>query len=283
MTNDPEHIDDDGLILPDVGDWAGKKYRFIETYLEIFSAGMKKKWGKRVYVDVCSGAGLARLRDRGEIVKASPMLAMSQKAAFDLCVFADADKEKLDALAKRASREFPNREIRLVQGDCNENVRAILRSIPEDRPGSGVLTLCLVDPYKIRDIAFSTIAALATRRMDFLVVVPTYMDANRNLETYVQNDDDSIGGFTGAADWRTRWMGREDEYGSFGDFVMREFARSMVSLGYLPTEMENTKVIRSSKKNLPLYHLAFFSKHKTGKKFWLEALKYGDNQLDLFR
>ena len=34
--------------------------------------------------------------------------------------------------------------------------------------------------------------------------------------------------------------------------------------------------------NLPLYHLAFFSKHPRGYQFWKEACTYGTDQLTLF-
>lgn len=279
----PEQIFEDGLVIPEVGQWASQKYRFIETYLEIFTSGMRKKWDSLVYVDLYAGAGFARRRVHGDLVMASPLLALSRDVAFDLCVFADADEEKLQALADRAGKLFPERHCEFVPGDCNSNTQAILQRIPESRPGSGVLTICLVDPYKIRDFVFDTVRTLAKRRLDFLVVIPSYMDANRNLETYIQEGDDSIAYFTGSFDWRTRWRDRGDSRGSFADFVAREYATSMESLGYLSTEMEDVKVIRSSEKNLPLYHLSFFSKHETGLKFWREALKYGDDQLDLFR
>ncbi len=39
--------------------------------------------------------------------------------------------------------------------------------------------------------------------------------------------------------------------------------------------------VRSIEKNLPLYHLAFFSRNELGRKFWKEARKYSDDQLDL--
>jgi hypothetical protein len=43
------------------------------------------------------------------------------------------------------------------------------------------------------------------------------------------------------------------------------------------------KEIRSNEKNLPLYHLAFFSKHPRGYQFWDQVLKYGTDQLSLFQ
>jgi hypothetical protein len=55
----------------------------------------------------------------------------------------------------------------------------------------------------------------------------------------------------------------------------------MVHLGYLPAGLERMKEVRSDEKNLPLYHLAFFSKHPRGYQFWDQVLKYGTDQLSL--
>ena len=42
------------------------------------------------------------------------------------------------------------------------------------------------------------------------------------------------------------------------------------------------KLVRSTDKNLPLYHLAFFSRHPLGQKLWREAVKSSNPQRDLF-
>jgi hypothetical protein len=39
--------------------------------------------------------------------------------------------------------------------------------------------------------------------------------------------------------------------------------------------------VRSDLKNLPLYYLAFFSKHALGKQFWSEVQKYSTDQYGL--
>lgn len=60
-----------------------------------------------------------------------------------------------------------------------------------------------------------------------------------------------------------------------------EFSRSMESLDYLPTPYDRMKWIRSNEKNLPLYCLALFSRHKTAHEFWDEVLKYSTDQSTL--
>jgi hypothetical protein len=68
----------------------------------------------------------------------------------------------------------------------------------------------------------------------------------------------------------------------FRVFLAQEFANRMAALGYLPIGLDKMKEIRSNEKNLPLYHLAFFSKHPRGYDFWGKVLTYGTDQLSLF-
>jgi hypothetical protein len=53
----------------------------------------------------------------------------------------------------------------------------------------------------------------------------------------------------------------------------------MEQLGYRDRAAEKTQLIRSTEKNLPLYRLAFFSRHALGEQFWKEAKKYSYPQL----
>ena len=54
----------------------------------------------------------------------------------------------------------------------------------------------------------------------------------------------------------------------------------MVRLGYEPTPVEKMFHARSDKQNLPLYYLAFFSRHALGKQFWNDIHKSAQQQLD---
>jgi hypothetical protein len=55
----------------------------------------------------------------------------------------------------------------------------------------------------------------------------------------------------------------------------------MRSLGYLPMALEDMVKVRTSEKRLPLYYLAFYSRHPLGLQFWKEVRKYSTDQLDL--
>ena len=57
----------------------------------------------------------------------------------------------------------------------------------------------------------------------------------------------------------------------------------MQSLGYKHDDIENPVLVRSDEKNVPLYRLVFFSRHRLGQKFWEETKKWSDPQLKLFK
>jgi hypothetical protein len=82
--------------------------------------------------------------------------------------------------------------------------------------------------------------------------------------------------------WRAQWQAVQHRGISFRRFLAERMAQQMTVLGYLPTGLDTMVEIRSTEQNLPLYHLAFFSKHTQGYTFWREARKYGREQLSLF-
>jgi hypothetical protein len=65
---DPVIVSDDGLLCPEVGSWTETKHDYVSYYAKLFSSGMKRKWGKRIYVDLYAGAGYNRIRDTSNIM-----------------------------------------------------------------------------------------------------------------------------------------------------------------------------------------------------------------------
>lgn len=266
---------DDGLPLPEVGEWAETKYRLIESYGGMFATAMKGKWRERIYLDLFAGAGRARIRERGRIVSTSSMLALQVRDPFDRYVFCDIDGDKLAALETRARRVAPDRDYRFLLGDCNSNVSRIVDELPSR---STALSFCVIDPFAIRDLKFTTVAALAERRIDFLVLIPSYFDAHRNLELYLEPADRSIEEFLGDPSWRDTWKGAGSR--EFGAFLVHRFGESMKRLAYLNDGPGEEVPVRNQ--GTLYYHLAFFSRHELGRKFWRNAKRASNAQRELF-
>jgi three-Cys-motif partner protein len=275
-------VPNDGLLTSEVGSWSLQKYRLLDLYDTLFSTGMKHHWDLRVYIDLFSGPGRARVRKKKQVVETSPIIALRVPDPFDKYIFCDRDGKNIAALRDRTGREFPNIDASYVIGDCNEVVLKIVEEIPRPSRGKSVLSFCFSDPFGIDDLKFKTIQTLSARsRMDFLVLLALDMDANRFQSLYVKQTSLVIDEFLDDSTWRPKWAKGRSQGVDFRVFLAKAFASRMVGLGYLSAGLERMKEIRSDEKNLPLYHLAFFSKHPRGYQFWDQVLKYGTDQLSL--
>jgi three-Cys-motif partner protein len=269
----------DGLIIPEVGLWAETKYRLFSLYDALFSSGMRHKWDKRVYVDLYAGAGINRIRGTQRLVYGSPLIALTVQHPFNKYIFCEKNHDNLEALRQRTKRIAPDADAEFVLGDCNSKIDEIIAKIPVASPNSTVLSLCLVDPYNL-GIKFETISRLAARFTDFLVLLALYMDANRNYSLYVDEKSTKLDDFLGDQAWRSSWAKAQELRMPFPRFVADEYARRMCDMGFLPSPQ--MKEVRSNERNLPLYHLAIFSRHPRAYEFWREVLKYSTDQIDLF-
>jgi three-Cys-motif partner protein len=269
-------VSDDGLPCPEVGGWTERKHSFVSLYAKLFSSGMKVKWGRRVYVELYSGAGYSRIRGTSRVIAGSPLRALTLEDRFDQYVFCEESPENLKALKARVNRHAPGAPVAYVEGDCNAKVKEILAKIPMGSKTDTVLTLCFVDPYDI-GIEFETVRVLSDRFVDFLVLLAVFMDANRNYDRYIRADDVRVEKFLGSS-WRERWNVAQRTGTPFPQFLASDYAKSMESLLYLKTPLHTMHKVRSDEKNLPLYYLALFSRHERAYKFWDEARKYGTDQ-----
>lgn len=275
-------LPDDGLITPEVGDWGAIKHRIVELYASMFVEAMRGKWRSLVYVDLFAGPGRARLSGSRRIVPGSPLAALGLERGFDLHIFCEADRERFAALQARVERDFPGPRCVFLGGDSNELVPQILAAMPRPGRGNRVLGFCFSDPYGLKGLRFETVRGLSRRFMDHLILIPTGMDANRNFAAYLTPGNHTLDDFLGGVEWRRRWADAERRGTGVGSFIVDEFAAAMGRLGYHAMRAEDTVPVRSVEKNLPLYHLAYFSRHRLGIKLWREAKQYGTGQRDLF-
>lgn len=274
-------FEDDGLPAPEVGRWALEKYRRVWYYDQLFSTGMKNRWDQRLYIDLYAGSGLATIRDTGQLVPSSPLLALLVEDRFTKYIFCERDPDLIRALETRARRLAPDADMEFVQGDVNEEVDEIVAKVPAFGAGNTLLGFCFVDPFSV-DLDFETIRRLGEPlNMDFLILLALGMDANRNVALYLDEHHDRIERFLGDPDWRERWQRAEARGWSFIYFLAVRYIEAMNSIGYGETTPDLMYQVRSDTRSLGLYWLAFFSKHRLGYEFWREVLHYTDDQFDL--
>jgi three-Cys-motif partner protein len=272
----------DGLPVARVHDWAEDKYSLVEHYARMFSTAMKGKWDCRVYLELYSGPGRARIEGTTKTLDTASLRSLELDPGFDLHVFGEIDATSLATLQARCEARRPNAECRFVGGDVNETWPTLRDRVRQAAGGGTYLTFCFVDPYKCADLAFSTLRGLSELFVDFLILVPSFMDANRNRDVYLQESNDLLDRFLGDRSWRENWAMRERPTEKFGDFVAHQLGLRMARLGFHYDGLETMKLIRSTDKNLPLYHLAFFSRSPLAMRLWREARKSSDRQRKLF-
>jgi len=271
-----DSMTDDGLLTPEVPDYAEQKYALVMHYAGLFSTAMKRKWDCRVCIDLFAGAGRAKIKESGRIVPASPMLTLNVRDPFDQYVFCEMAAERMDALRQRVTRENVNMHVKFIEGDTNANLARILAEIPRAGANFKVLSLCIVDPFSMKTLNFATVRALSGIFVDFLMLIPTHMDANRNEPNYTREDNHTVEGYLGMPDWRER---RKESHGvSFGQFIADSYASQMATLGF---ERARTVTVVYPATNSPLYQLVVFSRSKLAIAFWQKAKDLVDPQREL--
>ncbi len=273
-------LEPDGLVTPTVGSWAAKKYRLVSMYAHMFTTSMHSKWGSLSYIDLYSGAGRAKVKPSRQLVLTTPTLALELAQPFDHYVFCESDPKKMAALKARVERDFPSSSPAFVEGDCNLTVEQVVGFLPTPSRTHTTLGFCVVDPFALQSFHFETIKMLSKRYMDFLVLIPAYMDAQRNKAMYLSKENPTVDNFLGTSAWRDAWSPAKGY--KFGTFIADQFGSEMAKLNYTYEGLSDMVIVSHPTKNFPLYRLAFFSRNLLGLKFWRMAKRATAVQLPLF-
>lgn len=253
-----EPPEDDGLIIPEVGEHSKQKHHFIRRYIEAFKTAMKgKPWSGLHYVDLFAGAGIERLRDSCALEWGSPMIAAQAPHPFNRLHLCERDQTKYDALCNRVNRIKPDSQILI--GDANEKVVTIIQAIP-DR----ALSLCFLDPYGLH-IDLGTLKILTSKRMDLIVFFPDRVDALRNWAAYyLTNPESNLDRCLGnSVDWRVRLQEapthRQAE-------ILRNTYIEVIRTELKYDEIDFERIRTAS--GQPLYYLIFCSRDPAGSRLW---------------
>jgi three-Cys-motif partner protein len=269
----------DNLFTPEVRAWSLEKYKLVGSYCDIFTTGMRNKWNQLIYIDLFAGAGYSKIKETGKYYKSSAMIAMSVPYPFTKYILCEKDNDRFDALRKRVERDFGHLNYELIHGDSNQDIIEVIKAIPQFKRGNTLLPFCFVDPFSL-DLNFSTIETLGKNLMDFLILQALHMDANRNFEKYFKDENQKVANYLGNDQWRDD-LEKDgcDSRKDFVKFLADQYQLKMISLGYKPEK--HMHQIRSNEKNLPLYYLAYYSKHERGEDYFTKVQKRVKQQLTL--
>jgi three-Cys-motif partner protein len=260
--NEQEISSADGLPVRSSGSWAEEKLYYLRRYLDIFSNGMKNKWGGRLYyVDLFAGPGRCRVRGSEKEFDGSPLIALTD---FDFAkyYFFESALACFHALDARAKARAPNRleQLQIIPGDCNETIEKA--NLPSE--GLGV---AFIDPTGISQVPFETIRKLTTdRKIDLIINFPEGMGIRMNLHQYTDTETNALSLFMGSERWKTRYQQSLTSFDQVCSEIAKEYLANLESLGYRSLDSDWIPV--RTDQNALIYYLMFASKHPRGNDFW---------------
>lgn len=279
-------IHTDGFVIPLIKPHSLEKHRHFKYYAQEFATATKNKWKNRIFIDLFAGAGLAKVEPSGEIIETSTLLAMGLNHPFDKYIICDIDPSNIEAVRHRATSRYPDIDVVYIEGDTNDSINHILNEMPTFSREEPLLSLCLVDPFKAGNLKFTTIEELVGfYRMDIVILIPTGMDTQRNIDSFVlSSDETALDRFLGGRDWRNRWKDVEGHKAvPFSTFILNEFNTLMAGLGFFICSPDETKNVKLASNNRGLYLMAMYSKNeKLAKKLWRDAIRNLNKQQELF-
>jgi len=252
--------DQDGLPSELVGPWAKDKLRTLANYVQISSAARRKYLrSDATYIDLFCGSGRSVIRDTGERIEGSPLVAYNKAQAarvpFTGLYISDADERRSHAAYDRL--HALGAPVMRVAGDAEEAARRIVAAV---NPAG--LHFAFLDPYNIGALSFSIFRTLAQlRRIDILVHVSIH-DLQRNTDRYstaaFNQFDNFVPGWRAAVDIR-----RPQNVIRSG--ILSYWSQQVAELGLPRAEVCE---LVTGEQQQRLYWLMFLSRSPFAKELW---------------
>jgi three-Cys-motif partner protein len=268
--------DDDGLPLDEVGPWAKEKHARLRQYIDI-SREARKKFvegsGGATYIDLYCGSGRAIVRDTGEKIDSSPLVAFKSArdggAPFSEIHIADVKEEFCRAAEKR-----------LVAVGCTaktyvgEAEQTVIQIVKRLNPYG--LHFAFLDPFNLQDLPFFIFETFSKlKRIDVLVHVSA-QDLQRNLHSYIRPGDTRLERFTPG--WRDTVDTRRPQH-AVRAAILAHWAAKIEALGLPPAKY--AELVSGVAKNQRLYWLILAARHDLARQLW-NKIRSPTRQGDLF-
>lgn len=253
--------DDDGLPISEVGDWTLEKHDRLRRYVDI-SRGVRKQFVGRAgatYIDPFSGPGRSRIRETGQLIDGSPIVAATKAleggAPFTNVFIADIEQANVDAVRQRLAAHGV--APRTLTGPAEETVRQI---VPQLDPYG--LHFAFLDPFNLDALPFTMIEELAkVRHMDILIHVSA-QDLQRNLRRYIAEDGGPLDRV--APGWRDV-IDRRNRDETIRVRFLEHWLNLIRKLDMAPSH--GIELV-SGRRNQPLYWLVLMARHSRAVEFW---------------
>ncbi|HTS42458.1 MAG TPA: three-Cys-motif partner protein TcmP [Xanthobacteraceae bacterium] len=266
---------DDGLPVDQVGAWSLEKHDRLRKYISA-SRGARRKFlppigtGGASYIDLYCGYGKAIIRDTGQEIDGSPLVAFKSArdggARFSEIHLGDSNDDKLRVSVERIKNAggvaTPHR------GTALEAVQ----KVAEHLNPSG-LHFAFLDPFNLQDLPFGVIETLSRfHRMDMIIHV-SVQDLQRNLDRYIGQSESPLDVFmTG---WRSVVDLNQAQNAIRAD-LLKFWLHKIRGLGVSPAQ---GIALVSGEKQQRLYWLVFVSRSNFAASLWEDIRHSGQKSL----
>ena len=239
-------------FLP-VRPWTKKKLDFLRRYLQAYTKAIHEKgFSKCCYIDGFAGAGKNYLKETGEMLDGSALIAMNTVPPFTDYIFVELDSMNFLSLKKYVS-EHPTCQkshVWLRYGDCNWCLpREILPRIPSQIP-----VFAFLDPFGL-EIKWTTIEEIARRKHVTILINFSYLGVKRQMSI----GKNVLDNYYGTTDWaeiaKRRMLERLTAQQARKAFLNLYMSRLCSEFGY-------TNCVFLAKANDVLYYLLLASQNE---------------------
>jgi len=145
-------LDEQGLLVEDVGPWANDKLKIVTDYIQASGAARRGYLPTgAAYIDVFCGPGRSKIRNTGQFIDGSPVAAFKKAkgslAPFTSLNISDADPKLLTAADKRLSAI--GAPVRAIPGPARSAMPKIVQSLNRDG-----LHFAFLDPHNLGTLSF---------------------------------------------------------------------------------------------------------------------------------
>lgn len=170
------------------GDWTENKIEILVEYAKAYLTIMnpfasKFKWNL-LYFDGFAGSGHIT-KGKEEDVKliigaAIRILEIDVPRSFDVYYFVEKEPKYVELLAKSTQKQFPGKEIHIVETDCNDKIQAMSKFM-SSTAGKNFKALAYIDPCGMQ-LNWASLETLEKLSIDVWILIPTGMGVNRLLK-----------------------------------------------------------------------------------------------------
>jgi three-Cys-motif partner protein len=186
-------------VIYEKGGWAALKLVCLMFYGDVYTKiiSKSKHYDNMIYIDLLAGSGINRVKETGDLLIGSPIIAATMERPFDRLVFVEAGVDRSEALECRLSSVLDKSVFTVYNKKCDESIDEI---IDENLSGGRCHYLAFVDCERL-NVAWDTVEKLLQYDGDFIFNFQT-SEINRVLGAYRKGKvyDETMYNFFGDVD-----------------------------------------------------------------------------------